>query len=205
MLQRAAPRCIRGNPDPSASCPRRPQARAPDPQATPKLRVLSAQLLDELLGVLAASERFSADGWSPPIERRSTEYTISVRLEGLNGAAQDNEARRASAGLANGGTHAPFRLPTLRLLRPAHPGRPRFTLRAAVPWDSEASHGTASLRSEHGEHPECADTEREEHDRHGRQRRPDTTTRVLPHQRSVAGDSHDEDEDGQEQDRVQRL
>ena len=62
-----------------------------------------------------------------------------------------------------------------------------------------------SLRSQDGKDAECADTEREEHDRHDGERRPDTTVRMLPHQGPVAGDSHDEDEDGQEQDRVQRL
>ena len=62
-----------------------------------------------------------------------------------------------------------------------------------------------SLHSHDGKHRECADTERKEHDRHGGKNRPDMTARVLPHQRPVAGDSHDEDEDGQEQDGVQRL
>ena len=59
--------------------------------------------------------------------------------------------------------------------------------------------------SKDGEHPECADTEREEHDRHSCQGGPDTAARVLPHHGSVAGDSDDEDKDGQEQDRVERL
>ena len=61
------------------------------------------------------------------------------------------------------------------------------------------------MHSEDGKHPECADTEREEHDRRGGEGGPDTTTCVLSHQGSVAGDTHDEDKDGQEQDRVQRL
>ncbi len=38
-----------------------------------------------------------------------------------------------------------------------------------------------SLRSRDGKDAECADTEREEHDRHDGEKRPGTTARMLPH------------------------
>ena len=50
--------------------------------------------------------------------------------------------------------------------------------------------------SQDGKHRKRADTERKEHDRQDGENRPDTTVRVLPHECPVAGDSHDEDEDG---------
>ena len=51
-----------------------------DPQGSPKLWVIAAQILNESLGVLAAGECSRPNGWLPLIERRSTEYATSVRL-----------------------------------------------------------------------------------------------------------------------------
>src|SRR6188474_2861353 len=98
-----------------------------DPQCTRKLGLISAQLLDESLGVLAASERFSAERMAAAHRAQVDRVQDQRPFPRLKGAAHHCQAR-LSFSRTDYRWHLmpPFRFHVCACGDRVHPGRPRF-------------------------------------------------------------------------------